>query len=197
MNKKPTNGSDQQDERLPGAEAGAAKFPSVQDPKDQMLENLQLEIEKLRAELADANDKMLRFRAESENIQRRSRIDVENAHKYGVERLARELVNVVDSLDRGLELHDETEHQKFEHMREGMELTHKLLLDTMDKFGIKQVDPRGNDFDPKMHEALTTQATSEMPPNKVLTVVQKGFTIQDRVLRPARVVVAKAPEDTV
>jgi molecular chaperone GrpE len=157
-------------------------------------ENLQAELENLQAQLAEANDKLLRARADTENIRKRGILDVENAHKYGVERFARELLQVVDSLEKGLEAASATDAEHVASMQEGMHLTHKLLMSVLDKFNIKQVDPLGHDFDPKLHEALTMQPTTEMEPNKVLTVAQKGFVIHDRVLRPARVVVAKAPE---
>lgn len=154
-------------------------------------EELQKKLAETEAALADATDKMLRFRAEAENARRRSTLDVENAHKFAMEKFARELVNVVDSLEHGLQATTESDQTQVAHLREGMELTHKLLLDTMEKFQIKQTNPQGAVFDPKQHEALTVQPTAELEPNRVLNVVQKGFTIQDRVLRPARVIVSK------
>ena len=167
----------------------------LQADRIQIIEGLQLEVERLQTELQEANDKMLRACADSENTQRRAKLDIDNARKFGVEKFAREMLNVVDTLERGLEVTSDSEHQQLENIKQGMELTHKLLLDTMEKFHIQQIDPEGADFDPKRHEALTTQETSEVAPNKVLSVVQKGFAIHDRVLRPARVIVAKAPED--
>ncbi len=179
--------NDKEDEKQTDAEqaVGTAQ-PTV--------EQLQTKLEALEAALADANDKMLRFRAEADNTRRRASLDVENAHKYGIEKLARELLNVVDSLDHGLQATSEPDQLQLPHLREGMVLTHKLLLDTLDKFNIKQIDPKGETFDPKQHEALTVQPTAEAEPNTILTVVQKGFTISDRMLRPARVIVAKALE---
>jgi molecular chaperone GrpE len=161
------------------------------------VEQLQLELEKIYAELAETKDLMLRSKAEAENMRRRAKLDIENAHKYSIEKLAKELVHVVDSLEKGLEVTAEDSSQgKVESMRQGMELTHKLLLTTLEKFHIHQVDPQGEVFDPKQHEALTTQETTELEPNMVLMVVQKGFVIHDRVLRPARVIVSKAPAST-
>lgn len=157
------------------------------------IEDLQKQLETAQENLAQTNDKMLRLMADSENTRRRASLDVENAHKYGIEKLARELLNVVDSLEHGLNAFSEPDNTQIVHLREGVQLTYKLLLDTLDKFKIKQIDPQGETFDPKQHEALTVQPTDELEPNKVLTVVQKGFTIHDRILRPARVVVTKAP----
>ncbi len=169
----------------------AAENPQSDTPQEQVVEDLYTQVEQLQAEVSALTDKMLRYKAEADNAVRRSKIDLENAHKYGMEKFARELLDVVDSLERGLEVHQESEHQQFEDMKEGMQLTYKQLLDVLKKFGISQIDPQGADFDPKKHEALTTQMTTEVAPNKVLTVVQKGFEIYDRILRPARVVVAK------
>lgn len=157
------------------------------------IEELQKKLAEAEAALADANDKMLRSKAEAENTRRRAMLDVENAHKFGIEKLARELLNVVDSLEHGLQAVAEPDQAQIAHLREGMQLTHKLLLDTLEKFQIKQINPQGEVFDPKQHEALTTQPTAELEPNRVLNVVQKGFTINDRILRPARVIVTKAP----
>lgn len=160
----------------------------------QNIEQLQQQIETVEAALKEANDKMLRSMADAENIRRRASLDVENAHKFGVEKIARELVNVVDSLESGLEAVTEPDQVQIQHLREGMQLTHKLLLDILAQFQIMQINPLGEIFDPRQHEALTTQPSAEVDPNTVLVVVQKGYMIYDRVLRPARVVVAKTPE---
>ena len=157
------------------------------------VDNLQTDIDAAQQALADAHDKLLRSKAEAENIRRRAILDVENAHKYGVEKIARELLNVVDSLEKGMEAATGSGEEQIANMREGMELTHKLLLATLEKFNIRQVDPQGQMFDPKFHEALTAQPSGDVKPNTILTVIQKGFVIHDRVLRPARVIVAKAP----
>lgn len=154
-------------------------------------------IKKLEAELESSKEKAdknwdiaLRAKAEAENIVRRSKIDVENAHKYSVEKLARELLQVIDSLEMGLNSAKE-DNESVASLKQGMELTYKLFLDTLDKFGIKLVDPTNKPFDPKQHEALSMQESPDHKPNTVVTVVQKGFTLNDRILRPARVIVAK------
>lgn len=126
---------------------------------------------------------LLRAKAELDNVRKRAAIDVEKAHKYVLERFARELLSVVDGFERGLETLDD----------EGMQLTYKLLLDVLDKFSVKMLDPLGETFDPAKHEALSMQENDSVKPNEVLQVVQKGFTIHERVLRPARVIVAKSP----
>jgi molecular chaperone GrpE len=158
------------------------------------------ELEQVKRELADAEerakdnlDKALRAMAEVANIRARAAKDVENAHKYGLEKFAEELLNVVDSLEHGLEaVSKASEQDGLKALHEGMELTHKLLISILEKFGIKQINPVGDKFDPAIHEALSMQETSECAPNHVLFVAQKGFMQSERVLRPARVIVAKA-----
>jgi len=168
--------------------------PQDASSMEQTIEQLQQQLAAAQAELSEANDKMLRSKAEADNTRRRALLDVANANKYGMEKIARELLNVVDSLEKGLEALAEPDQVQLVHLREGMELTHKLLIDILAQFQINQINPQGEIFDPKNHEALTTQPTSEMEPNRVLSVIQKGFTIHDRILRPARVVVSKAIE---
>lgn len=155
-------------------------------------ESLLQALEEARRKAAENWDLFLRARADADNIQRRARLDIENAHKYGVEKFAREILSVVDSLDHGLAAADSSETQSAKSLREGMELTFKMLLSTLEKFGIHQINPVGEVFDPARHEALSTQASRDIEPNKVLIVVQKGFTLHDRLLRPARVIVSRA-----
>ena len=158
------------------------------------------EVEKLRAELADAQekikdnwDKVLRATADVANIRARAAKDVENAHKYSLERFAKEIINVVDSLERGIDAAANiASGENLQALYDGVDLTYKLLMSSLEKFGIKQVNPIGEKFDPAQHEALSMQETSEYAANHVMFVAQKGFTQHERVLRPARVVVAKA-----
>lgn len=172
----------------------AVETPTTAEPHPQ-IELLQKQLAEAEAAVAAAKDQMLRAKAEAENTRRRAALDVESANKFAVEKFARELLNVADSLEHGLEAMSEPDKTQIVHLREGMQLTHKLLLDTLEKFQIKQINPAGAVFDPKQHEALTAQPTAEMEPNRVLNVVQKGYSIADRILRPARVIVTKAPQD--
>ena len=158
---------------------------------EQKPENLGELLEEAKRKAAENWDLFLRMRADADNIRRRATIDVENAHKYGVDRLARELLSVVDSLDHGLSVAD-TDSKP---LKEGMELTYKLLLDTLTKFGISPINPLDEPFDPMKHEALTAQIKNDVEPNTVLMVIQKGFTLQDRLLRPARVIVSKVERE--
>ncbi len=150
-------------------------------------ENLADLLEETRRKAAENWDLFLRTRADADNMRRRATIDVENAHKYGIEKFARELLAVVDSLDHGLAAADTGSNA----LKEGMELTYKLLLDTLAKFGILVINPVNEAFDPMKHEALSSMPKNDVEANTVLTVIQKGFTLQDRLLRPARVIVSK------
>ncbi len=147
------------------------------------------------AKLKAAEEDYLRAKAEAENVRRRAEIDVANARKYAIERFVGELLPVKDSLElaRALDLAQDNA-QAVEKMFEGIELTLKLLDSVFDKFAIREVDPQpGDRFDPELHQAMSTQESSQVPPNHVVSVVQKGYLLNDRLLRPAMVVVAKAP----
>jgi molecular chaperone GrpE len=123
-----------------------------------------------------------------ENVRRRAQLDVESARNYSIERFAKEMLGVIDSLEHGLQVAESAHDNAY---REGMALTLKLCLDIFEKFGIVCINPEGQPFDHHKHEALTTQVNNDVPPNTVLLVAQKGFLLKDRVLRPARVVVSK------
>ncbi|MBP6104372.1 MAG: nucleotide exchange factor GrpE [Gammaproteobacteria bacterium] len=164
----------------------------------QSLEDLQRSLEEANRKASENWDLFLRARAEGDNIRRRAVLDVEGAHKYGIEKFARELLGVVDSLEQGLTMTATLgleQEGTVQSLREGTELTHKLLLSLLEKFGIKALDPTGQAFDPEKHEALSTQPDASVEPNQVLMVIQKGYSLQDRLLRPARVIVSRKPEN--
>lgn len=171
-------------------EAGTPNAEEIALSTEQDMRKVKQELEVAQKKAAENWDLFLRMRADSENIRRRALLDVENAHKYGIEKFSRELLSVVDSLDQGLSLAGSQDQG----LREGLELTYKLLLSTLEKFGIKQLNPLGETFDPMKHEALSTQVNNEVQPNKILVVVQKGFILHDKLLRPARVIVSKIEE---
>ncbi len=149
-------------------------------------------IEELQAK-ADANwDRYLRAAAEVENVRKRSARDMEHARKYALENFGRELLAVKDSLEMGLEA---AESADADSLRSGSEATLKLLATTLERFGITEIDPEGEPFDPEMHEAMTMQPSADVEPGSVLTVIQKGYALNGRLLRPARVVVASEPAD--
>jgi molecular chaperone GrpE len=144
-----------------------------------------------RAELQaqEHHDAWLRAKAEADNIRKRAQADIANAHKYALESFAGELLPVRDSLQAALTVDNAT----LEALRQGVELTLRQLDSAFDKFGIEEVNPVGDKFDPHKHQAMTT-VESDKAPNAVVHVLQKGYLLHDRVLRPALVTVAKAKE---
>lgn len=156
-------------------------------------------LEQLQAALEDAQQKaqenwegLLRTRAELENQRKRSAREVENALKFGSERLVSEFLPVKDSLELGLSASEQA--ADLESLKEGMTLTLKLLDSALDKCSVKELNPVGEKFDPQFHQAMTMQEAPETEPGTVLSVVQKGYLLHDRLLRPAMVIVAKSPE---
>lgn len=146
----------------------------------------------LEAKAQENWDKFLRTAAELENVRKRAARDVEHARKFALERFATELLAVWDSLDAGLEAAGQADAAA---LREGSEATLKLLAKVMGQFGVEELDPLGEPFDPNFHEAMTMQPSADMEPGSVMMVVQKGYMLNGRLLRPARVVVAaEAPE---
>ena len=148
-------------------------------------------LQKLEALADERRDQALRAQAELENQRRRFERELENAHKYAMEKFASEMLEVSDSLEMGLQAARES--KDVERIIEGAELTLKNLNKVFEKFGIQSEDPTGQRFDPERHQAMSMQEDPENPPNTVVATMQKGFLLQDRVLRPAMVVVSKAP----
>ncbi len=144
--------------------------------------------------LADENwDRYLRAAAELENVRKRASRDVEKAHKFALERFCSELLAVKDSLEIGLATADKADVQS---LLAGKEATLKLLTTTMERFGVVELNPEGEPFDPQEHEAMSMQPSSDVEPGSVLTVFQKGYALNGRLLRPARVVVASEPPES-
>ncbi len=153
---------------------------------------LRAELEQAQARADEYRDQALRAQAELENVRRRATNDVESAHKFGLEKFARELLPVRDSLEMGLAAADGAD-EAVAKLREGTELTLKMFVSAMEKFGIVEVEAEGAPFNPEHHQAMSMIESAEVAPNSVLTVMQKGYLLNDRLLRPAMVVVAKAP----
>ena len=142
-------------------------------------------------EIEALKDQLLRTVAESENIRRRASRDVENAHKYANEKLIEDLLPVIDSLEKALELPDQSDEAKA--VLEGIEISLRIFRETLERAGIAIVDPLGEPFDPSRHEALAMVPNKEVEPNSVIEVVQKGYLLNERVVRAARVIVSAAP----
>jgi molecular chaperone GrpE len=181
-------GEESPEERAAGGPGGGTPSPldeeALADPQ------AACEAEKARA---DENwERYLRAAAELDNVRKRAARDVENARKFAIERFATELLAVKDSLEMGLAA--AAENTDVDSLLEGSRTTLKQLASALERFGIEEVDPEGEPFDPHLHEAMTTQPSAEVEPDTVLTVYQKGYTLNGRLLRPARVVVAAAAD---
>ncbi|MBI43473.1 nucleotide exchange factor GrpE [uncultured Marinobacter sp.] len=170
------------------AEAAAGEGPEVQAEAQG-----ESEVEALQAQLKEAQDQALRAQAEMQNVRRRAQIDVEKAHKFALEKFVKELLPVADSLEKAVE--STTGHQEAGELvasiREGVEMTLDLLLKSFSKFNVEQISPEGEPFDPQQHEAMSMVPAPGAEPNTVVSVVQKGYLLNGRVVRPAMVVVAK------
>jgi len=149
------------------------------------------ELERLRLEVDDLKNEVLRERAEAQNVRKRAERDVESAHKYGLERLMQALLPVKDSMDLGLDA--AAQATEIETLVQGMVLTTKMFDDLFEKLNIRAVDPTGERFDPEFHQAMTTEEATAVEPGTVLRVMQKGYVLNERLLRPALVIVAKGP----
>ena len=156
----------------------------------EVLEAVETADEKLIAEMAVLKEETVRAKAEVQNMRRRAELDVEKAHKFGTEKFARELLSVVDNLERAIASAPEDEVVK--PFLEGVEMTQKGLVDSLAKFKVEVIDPEGHPFDPDLHQAISMVDAPDAEPNTVLNVVQKGYTNHGRLLRPAMVVVSKA-----
>ncbi len=179
---------DQQDQHDKQAEAGAAGQEPMAGEVDDLAERIQ---EAVSAALAEQRDMVLRAQAEVQNMRRRCEADIEKAHKFALEKFSAELLTVVDNLDRALNAVPDAGSEQVKALYEGVELTLKSFLEILNKFNIQQVNPVGEPFDPRVHQAITMIANPNVEPNTVLDVMQKGYTLFGRVLRPAMVVVSK------
>jgi molecular chaperone GrpE len=153
------------------------------------------EIESARAEAAENWNKYLRAVAEIDNLRKRHARDVENARRFGVERLAAGLLPVRDSLEAALKAAGDGGSVDVATLLEGDRATLALLDQALDGAGIVEIDPEGEPFDPEQHEAISMLPSDTVEPNRVLTVIQKGYELAGRIVRPARVVVARAPDE--
>jgi molecular chaperone GrpE len=149
-------------------------------------------LEDARAKADDHWNQLLRARAEIENLHRRQTRELENAHKFALDGFVRELLQVRDSLELGYDA-AHAEGANLDKLREGTELTLKLMADTMAKFGVEAIAPEGQPFNPEFHQAMTMVPSDNLAPNTVVSVVQKGYLLNGRLVRPAMVIVSRKP----
>ncbi len=155
--------------------------------------SLQSEIEQLKEELAHTKELVLRAHADVQNAQRRAQQDIEKAHKFGLDKFVNDILPVADNLERALTTITEQQESTGSNIAEGVELTLKSLVDALLRHKVEQIDPEGEPFDPQLHQAMTALEQPDVEPNTVLNVFQKGYTLHGRLVRPAMVVVSKAP----
>ncbi|NAW85164.1 nucleotide exchange factor GrpE [Photobacterium halotolerans] len=187
------------EEELQQAQTEAEAEAAADSAEELTLDELALSrIEELEAALAvseakvkEQQDSVLRARADIENMRRRTEQEIDKARKFALEKFAGELLPVIDNMERALELADKTD-EALKPMLEGVELTLKTMTDTVEKFGLKAINPMGEAFNPEFHQAMSMQESAEHAPNTVMMVLQKGYELNGRVVRPAMVMVAKA-----
>jgi len=184
--------SEQVEEQNEAVETEAEEVSTEAEPATEE----ESEVESLQAKLKEAQEQSLRFQAEMQNVRRRSEIDVEKAHKFALEKFVKELLPVADSLEKAVE---STEGQQessevVTSIREGVEMTLDLFKKSLAKFNVEELNPVGEPFDPQQHEAMSMVPAPNAEPNSVVAVVQKGYLLNGRVVRPAMVMVAKAED---
>ncbi len=159
--------------------------------EQQKINELELALAAAQSTVADQKDSVIRAKAEVDNVRRRSAQDVEKARKFALEKFASELLPVVDNMERAIEnIDSENEAQKA--ISEGIELTLQSFLSAIEKFGVKAVDPKDQPFNPELHQAMSMQEVEGVAPNTVIAVMQKGYELNGRLIRPAMVMVSKA-----
>ncbi len=159
------------------------------------IESLSDELEVANAKIGELEERLLRAQADLDNVRRRAATDVSKAHQYGLEKFAKELLAAIDSLEHAQASHaahaKEIDSDVMQSLQDGIALTLKMFVDTFEKFDIKLIDPQNEPFDAHLHEAISMQETTDAAPNTVLQVIQKGYQLNDRLLRPARVIIAR------
>ncbi|WP_309043808.1 nucleotide exchange factor GrpE [Marinobacter sediminicola] len=154
------------------------------------------ELDSLKEQLQDSQEQMLRLHAEMQNVRRRAEMDVEKAHKFALEKFVKELLPVADSLEKAVESTEgqESAGELVASIRQGVEMTLNLFVSSLKKFNVEPLNPVGEPFDPQQHEAMSMVPAPNAEPNSVVAVIQKGYLLNGRVVRPAMVMVAKAQD---
>ena len=167
----------------------AAENSENMESKEVDVEFLQGQLEKLQEQSKVSLDKVVRAQAEMENLRKRAARDVENAHKYALEKFTNELLPIMDSLELGLSA--SVKAKNLDDLCKGMEVTLEMFNTVMEKFGITMIEPKGEKFNPELHDAVSMQETDDSNSGIIIEVMQKGYTLNGRLIRPAMVVVAK------
>ena len=180
------------DVQVEAAESAAVEGEIVDESAARIAE-LEKALAASEAKFNEQQDSVLRARAEMENARRRAEAEVEKARKFALERFAGELLDVIDNLERAVMVAD-TENEAIKPMLEGVEMTLKSFVSTIEKFGMTPINPQGEAFNPELHQAMSMQESADFAPNTVMAVMQKGYELNGRLLRPAMVMVSRAPD---
>lgn len=195
--KQPQHENEQQELEQQAAAEGAEQSEQAELSGDQKrITDLEVALLKAEATVLEQKDSVMRAKAEMENARRRAEGEVEKARKFALERFAGELLPVADNLERAIQVADGN-NEAVKPMLEGVDLTLKSFISCIEKFGIKVIDPQGQVFNPELHQAMSMQESAEFAPNTVMAVMQKGYELNGRLLRPAMVMVSRAPESGV
>jgi molecular chaperone GrpE len=181
-----------QDEAVSSAAGSGSGQADNNAATDLNLEQALMKLAEAEQRADQARDDLLRVQAEMQNLRRRTQQDVEKAHKFGQEKFSAELLSVIDNLERALAAASAHEDETVKAIYEGVDLTLKSFMDCFSRFHIETVDPMGEPFDPSLHQAMSIQENPDVEPNTVIAVMQKGYSLHGRVLRPAMVMVSKA-----
>lgn len=196
LEQNPTEDLNQQDDFNPTETPEGQNEPAAKEDKTEV-ELLEEKLEAAELAAGQAKDDLLRVQAEMQNLRRRTEQDVEKAHKYGQEKFAGELLAVMDNLERALSSASDSEDDVVKAIHEGVNITLKSFAACFSKFKIVAVDPLGEPFDPLLHQAMSMQENADVEPNTVIAVMQKGYTLHGRVIRPAMVMVSKGPSPSI
>ncbi len=184
---------EQMQAEVEAAEKAAEQVEGEEISPEAEIALLYSELEAAKQTINDQKDSVVRAAADVENMRRRAAQDVEKAHKFALEKFANELLPVIDNLERAIEFSDK-ENEQLKPVLEGIEMTVKSFNDAVAKFGVEIVNPQGEQFNPEFHQAMSIQPSNDVAPNTVLAVMQKGYTLNGRLLRPAMVMVSKETE---
>ncbi len=180
--------SGKKDQKVKDSKPGTSDYYN-----EETIDDLEEQLDEAQAKVAEYWDQVVRAKAEMENIKRRAQRDVENARKYSVEKFASDLLPVVDSMEQGIETSQSATDVAA--IREGMVMTTNMLINTLEKQGLIQVHPHGEKFDPEYHEAMSMLESDEIAADHVITVFQKGYQLNGRLVRAARVIVSRGNAD--
>ncbi|GAB6070573.1 nucleotide exchange factor GrpE [Thiomicrorhabdus hydrogeniphila] len=171
-------------------EAAQQAEEALDNAQEAVQEDIAALLEEAKAEAEKHKDLALRVQADMENLRRRTRLDVESAHKYALEKFVNALLPAMDSMEMGIDAASK-EEATIESIREGLDMTFKQMLDVLQEFSVERVNPTGEKFDPTLHEALTMIPSPDHESNTVVDTIQKGYTLNERLVRAARVIVAQ------